>query len=196
METAEQFARRIGSDPEMEWSITPLIAAIEADRNATRLALLDELEAHMLGFFKRNPDHSWTHALPLTFRELQDKYATLASETRPQDGAGLDQAPTSEKRAELRRLAEACPDDLKLSCVECGSCYVGECQCVGRKRFNFEFNRYRVLSLLDALDAAEAKLQPAKSFAYVVGFSDGFARATNYGWIGPVPNNPYDKEPR
>jgi|SRR6478735_10920121 len=73
---------------------------------------------------------------------------------------------TAEKRAELRRLAEACPDDLKLSCVECGSCYVGECQCVGRKRFNFEFNRYRVVSLLDALEAAEAKLAQAWDEGY------------------------------
>lgn len=47
---------------------------VEARDAAVRLALLDEIESAMFGFFKRNPDHAFTAVLPMTIRELRIKY--------------------------------------------------------------------------------------------------------------------------
>lgn len=78
LETADKLAKQIAKDliHGDSWFFEEYrcIAWIEARDAAVRLALLDEIESAMFGFFKRNPDHAFTAVLPMTIRELRIKY--------------------------------------------------------------------------------------------------------------------------
>lgn len=72
LESAEAFAER--ACDETDWDAQEAVPLVLARDNAVRLALLDEIEETMAGFFKRNPQHAWSRVLPGSIREMRTKY--------------------------------------------------------------------------------------------------------------------------